>query len=214
MREFLRMAALAALVAGFGHLSPVAAATVFSNYNNSNCGCGYKGPLFVAEGFTPTGDFDLLGVGVFLQNLSSSGDTETVSIALYSSKGLGSPDKSLWTSGTLNVPGPENNAEFLQEPYSGPPIPLHIATEYFLVVELPDANVVWLTNGNSSQPFFSSADGGVSWASGLAEPLQFAVFGTSLAASAPEPVTWTTILLGFAGLAWLRHAGRKIAIRV
>jgi len=213
MRRLARMAAGAALVAGLGHGNPAAAATVFSNHNSTICTCGFAGPLFVAEGFTTTGDFDLVGAGVFLQNMNSSGATETASIALYSSKGLGSPGASLWASGPLDVPGPKNNAVFLQEPYNGAPIRLHIATEYFLVVELPDNDVAWLSQGNSPQPFFSSTDGGASWAFGPAEPLQFAVFGTPLAEAVPEPATWATILFGFAGLAWAgRRARRKIAL--
>jgi hypothetical protein len=199
MRKSVRMATLA-LVGGLSHVSPAVAATVFSNYNNSDCKCGFGGPEFVAEGFTPNAEFDFIGAGAFVQNGNNSGDTETVSIALYSSTARGAPAANLWTSGTVNVPGPQNQADFVQEAYNGPPIPLHIGTEYFLVVELPDLNVAWLNDGSSSQPFFSSTDSGVSWGSGPAEPLQFSVFGTSLGEAVPEPSTWVLMLLGFAGL--------------
>ena len=131
-------------------------------------------------------ELDFFGAGAFVQNENNSGDTETVSIALYSSTAGGAPAANLWTSGTLNVLGPQNQADFVQKAYNGPPIPLHIGTEYFLVVELPDQNVTRLNDGSSSQPFFSSTDGETPWGSGPAEPLQFTVFGTSLGEACPN----------------------------
>ena len=64
------------------------------------------------------------------------------------------------------MPGPQNQADFVQVAYNGPPIPLHIGTEYFIVVEFFDLNVAWLNDGSSSQPFFSSTDSGIRGARG------------------------------------------------
>ena len=170
------------------------AATVSSNYNGLDCSCGYSGG-FYAEAFSPTGDFDFTGAAASIQNAFR--EDHSFSMALYSATPPGVPGSPLWTSGTVTVGPLASTLAFAA--YSGPPISLQAGSEYLLVLDLPTPiNPLWIADGLSFGPAFSSADGS-SWSSLGEQNNQFEIFGTALgAAPIPEPATWALLLLGFA----------------
>jgi hypothetical protein len=171
--------ALAALLGG----SAAAAATVFSNYTGLNCRCGYATGVYAA-GFTPTSDFDFAGAAAFVEN-SIGSDPETFTMALVSSNG-GSPDATLWTSGTLSTPPGDGSANLVAASYAGEPIPIQTGVLYFLALNISEIdNPLWLGDGSSSGPLFGAPHEGSPWNSLGPGNLQFQVFG---AASAGAPV--------------------------
>jgi len=175
-------------------MRPVAAATVFSNYNGLNCSCGYSGG-FYAEAFSPSGDFDFTGAAASIQNAFR--EDHSFSMALYSATALGAPGSPLWTSGNVTVGPQASTLSFAA--YSGPPILLQAGSEYFLVLDLPTPiNPLWIADGLSFGPAFSSTDAS-SWESLGEQNNQFEIFGTAPGpAPIPESATWTLLLIGFA----------------
>jgi hypothetical protein len=187
------------------------AATVFSNYNGVNCGCGGADGFF-AEGFIPAGDFDFTGAGAFVQ--TSSFNPQSFSVALYSTN-AGAPGSPLWTSGTLTAPGLQDSPTLVSASYAGSPILLQTGNMYFLVLNISGSDSPsWLGQGSSSAPLFSSLDA-ISWNNLGEASLQFQVFGAAApVAIVPEPASWVMLLLGFGlvGFAASRRA-RKIVSR-
>ena len=129
-------------------VTTTAANTVFSNYTGMY---GSGGAGSVAEGFTPTADFDFTGASVFMENYSII--DQPFSLALYSSTGSGAPDTVLWTSGTLTVSS-VNQFHLVAANYGGAPILLQSGVEYFLAVDIPtvDFDIIWVEAGTASSP--------------------------------------------------------------
>jgi PEP-CTERM motif len=118
-------------------------------------------------------------------------------MTLYSSTSAGSPDTSLWTSGTLPAPGPFGAATLVSANYGGSSILLRKGVEYFFALDF-SFDVEWLGGGSSSTPTYFSTNGS-SWSNHGEDNLQFEISGSPVAAI-PEPSTWAMLLLGFAGL--------------
>ena len=158
-------------------VTTTAANTVFSNYTGMY---GSGGAGSVAEGFTPTADFDFTGASVFMENYSII--DQPFSLALYSSTGSGAPDTVLWTSGTLTVSS-VNQFHLVAANYGGAPILLQSGVEYFLAVDIPtvDFDIIWVEAGNSFQPFYTWT--GSSWTGDSSGNAQFEIDGTPVAAS-------------------------------
>jgi hypothetical protein len=173
-----------------------AATIVYSNIDSTDCGCG-AGGAYLAEQFTPDGDYSLVDVAARLENFGPS-FTETFSI-LSDSGGL--PDAIL-TQLTASVPAWGGTGS----PWTGvltsnaPPTPLTllVGTPYWLVVQTPE-QLYWERAGNSSAPYAYSDSIGGPYTSGGDSDFQFEVDGDPPAA--PEPGVTSLAGLGLALLA-------------
>jgi hypothetical protein len=162
----------------------------------------FRPPTLVASGFIPTANYKFTGASAFVENLDIHNATQTFSMALYSSTASGTPGSPLWTSGMLSAPGPDFTPTLAPASYSGPPILLQSGEEYFLALNIPKSVVGWLEDGPNPTPFYFSANGGGSWTKNMrSSDVQYQIFGSPLLrSSAPEPATWTMMLLGFVAL--------------
>jgi hypothetical protein len=155
-----------------------------------------------AVSFTPSDNFHLSGVSLYMANGSFYPITLPVSIysSINSAPGL--------VLGSLNLDTmPPGFSGLAPGSYVGPNLFLAQGTEYFMVVDTQRQFVFWKALGQFSSFFHFSGD----WNGPIMETFQYRIFGNIADAptDTPEPASMLLLGVGLLGVVGLRQSRRN-----